>query len=235
MRNGREFPPHGLSPAGIGSQLAPLLVAVMLTAAVTAGAITVSIASDGIQMIDLLSDPAELTGIPWYLGAVSNINLLIWAAGAALYLVAGIGLRPRNRRLGTALAAIGVLTIVLALDDLLLLHEIVIPWVVGLPQNATFAAYAGVFAVIVVRYRHEILALPEVSVFAVAALALAASVALDVLGWDTDARRVAEEVCKLLGVTAWSVFPAAVTIRRLATSAPPDKPARDMQPRRHDP
>jgi hypothetical protein len=230
VRTGRKAVPPGLTAAGIRSQRLPLLAAVALTATVTAGAIAVSAASDGIQVTDLMSDPAELTEIPWYLGAASSINLLVWAAGAALYVIAGIGLRPHDTRLGTALTGLGVLTITLTLDDLLLLHEIVIPWAFGLPQIVTFLIYGAGLLALLVHYRAELMGLPEVTVLVIAAFVFGGSVILDVLAWDTVVRRVAEETLKLLGATVWAAFPAAVIVRRLAGSRADGQP-RDAPPR----
>ncbi|MDD9207104.1 hypothetical protein PU560_11610 [Georgenia sp. 10Sc9-8] len=59
-----------------------------------------------------------------------------------------------------------------------------------------------------------------VSVLVLGVLALAVSVGLDVIGWDSAARRVAEEAAKLLGALAWSLFSAAVVVRHLRATIP---------------
>lgn len=210
-------PPPRLTAAGFRFQRLPLLVAFAFTAAVGGTAVGVSAASGRIAVMDLMSDPAEVTGMPWYLGAASSVNLLVWSAGAALYLVAGMGLRRHDARLATALTALGVLTLVFSIDDALLLHEIAMPRLLGLPQIVTLAVYGIAMLAILLVYRAELMRLPEVDLLVVAALALGGSVLLDVLGWDTVVRRVAEEVLKLLGATVWAALPASVIVRRLAS------------------
>ncbi len=150
-----------MTAAGFRSQGLPLLVAFAFTAAVVGAALVMSAASGRIAVMDLMSDPAEITGMPWYLGAASSVNLLVWSAGAALYLVAGMGLRRHDARLGTALTALGVLTLVFSVDDALLLHEIAMPRVLGLPQMVTLAVYGIAMLAILLLYRSELMRLPE--------------------------------------------------------------------------
>ena len=88
-----------------------------------------------IDPADLLRDPlavAELKPAECckvYYGAVSNLGVLLWTAGAAIALFgAGLALalgRPAGEA-GLLLAA-GMLTGFLAIDDLFLVHENVLP------------------------------------------------------------------------------------------------------------
>lgn len=198
-----------------------LLAAAAVTAVVTALALLVAPASRGrIEVMDLMSDPAEVLGSPWYVGAVSDLNLMVWAAGVALFVVAALGLARSARRLAVALAWLGALTAAVTVDDRFVLHEIVLPHVTGLPQIAFHAAYAVAAAAVLLRYGRVLLAEPERVLLVVGACALALSIGLDVLGWDTTWRRVAEESAKLLGALLWTFFPASIIVRRLAWGAP---------------
>lgn len=191
----------------------------------TAGAVSMALASlaplatvasgGRIPVMDLLSDPAEITGIPWYVGAVSDLNLFVWAAGAAMFMLAGFGLRAVDRGLSRSLLWLGAFTVLLTADDRFLLHEIVFPWLFGLPQTGTMALYAGLLGLILAWHRHTLMRQPEVATLALALSALGTSVALDLIGWDSTARRVAEETAKLFGAVAWSLFPAAIIVRHL--------------------
>lgn len=198
-----------------------LLVAVLGTVALTGLALLATVVSDGdIAPMDLFSDPAEVTGIPWYVGAVSDLTLFVWAAGAATFLLGALGLRRGDPPLASALMWLGTLTVLLVADDRFLLHEIVYPWLLGAPQALTFAVYAALLAIILVRYSGVLLRQPEVSVLVLGVLGLGLSVGLDVAGWDSTARRVAEEAAKLLGALAWGLFPAAVVVRHLRATTP---------------
>lgn len=105
-----------------------MLLACAVAVGLTSLALLADPVSEGrIGPMDLLSDPAEATGIPWCIGAVSDLNLFVWAAGAAIYLLAAAGLRQAQPRLSGALAWLGALTVVFTVDDRFLLHEIVYP------------------------------------------------------------------------------------------------------------
>lgn len=201
----------GVRPQG-ATLLATVLAAVLITSLVP---LAVVVSEGRITAAELLSDPAEVTGAPWYLGALTSVTLLVWAAGAALHLVAGVALRAHPERLGAALTALGLVTLVFAADDAFLAHEILIPWILGIPEVVTYGIYGVVLLAVLVRYRSVLLRQPEASVLVLAVVAFGGSVALDVLGWDSTARRLAEEGLKLLGVLAWAVFPARIMVRSL--------------------
>lgn len=203
-------------------QRCALLVTIVAAAALSAAAPLATVVSDGsIGPLDLLVDPAEVTGAPWYLGAISTANLHVWAVAGALYALVGVGGRHRDRRLANASLWLAALTLVVLLDDQLLLHEIVVPWLLGVPELVAFAAYGTAITIIVLRYHRVLLEQPEVVLLVLAVVALATSVALDVVGWDTTTRRFAEEACKLLGALAWAAFPATLLLRWLSAPSPP--------------
>ena len=199
--------PAGLRTRDLRAQLPWLGIAVVLTSVLVGMAWLASVVSEGrIPMMDLLSDPAEVEKIPWFTGAVSDLNLFVWAAGAALYLVAALGLRYRNRSLAHVVMWLGLFTVVLTLDDRFLLHEIVLPWLFGLPEIVVFAAYAVGAVVIVVTFRRVLVVQPELSILVLGLLGLGVSVFLDVFGPDADLRRVVEESAKLVGALGWALF-----------------------------
>lgn len=224
--------PSGLRGADLRRQLPWLLLAGAIAVGLTGLALLADLASEGrIRPMDLLSDPAEVTGIPWYIGAVSDLNLFVWASGAALYLLAALGLRQVQPRLSAALAWLGALTVLFTADDRFLLHEVVYPWVFGLPESIAFALYAAVLGLLLVWHRRTLLSQPEAGLLVLALIGLGTSVALDVLGWDSTTRQVAEEAAKLLGTAAWSLFPAAIVVRNLRRTDGPESASTPRVPR----
>ena len=216
--------PSGLRRANVRRQLPWLLLASAVAIGLTSTAVLAGLASGGrIAPMDLLSDPAEVADIPWYIGSVSDLNLFVWAAGAGIYLLAALGLRQAQPRLSAGLAWLGAFTVLFVADDRFLLHEIVYPWLFGLRQSVALALYALVLGLLLVWHRQTLLTQPEAGLLVLALLALGSSVAVDVLGWDSTARRVAEEAAKLLGATAWSLFPAAIVVRNLRTVDDPGR------------
>lgn len=192
-----------------------LLLAVVLGLALSALApLAQVLTGGGITAMDLLSDPVELTGTPWYLGGVAALNLFLWAAAAALLLVGAVGLWHRERRFATALGALGGLTGLILLDDRFLLHELVLPHF-GVPEIVTYTLYGFMGLAVAVAFGRELVSRPESWLLVLAGVAMAASVGLDLTGIDSTLRRVAEESAKLLGASALTLFPATVLVRRL--------------------
>lgn len=211
--------PDGFTIPHVRAQLPWIAAAFVFTSAVAALAVAANRVSEGgITVLELFSDPAEVEGFPWYVGAVHDLNLFVWVAGATSFLVAAVGLRGRDTALSRALAWLGLFTVLFLLDDRFMLHEVVYPWLLGAQETVVFVVYALLLGVLLVVFRQTLMRQPECILAVVGLLGLGASVALDVLGIDHDARRVAEEVAKLLGATAWAMFPAAIIVRHLRSS-----------------
>jgi hypothetical protein len=138
-------------------------------------------------------------------GLVSNLGVMAMAMAAGAAIVAAAAAPRRDDRLLRVLAWGGGLTLAVALDDLLLLHE-----------GATFAAwmpkliviaYAAVFVGYLWRFRAEIMRHLDVGLLAIAMLALGTSALVDVFADPpTVASVLVEDGSKLLGLAAWSTF-----------------------------
>lgn len=162
---------------------------------------------DRVPVGHLTRDLASTTESAWYHGSVSAIGALGWATAAA---VAGFALAlltstaPGSRdRLSLLLAT--VLSVVLALDDLLILHDDVLLRLLGseLPVYGAYAALAGTWLAV----SRRSITRPVVPALTVAIVALSGSVAIDVL-WvsETDLRLLAEDGLKFLGIWTWATF-----------------------------
>lgn len=108
----------------------------------------------------------------------------------------------------------GLLTVVLTLDDRFLLHELVLPHF-GVPEIVTYAAYGVLAVVLAVAFCRVLLAQPETWLLFLAVVAMGLSVGLDLTGIDSTVRRVAEETAKMTGASALTLFPATVLVNRL--------------------
>jgi hypothetical protein len=129
---------------------------------------------------------------------VSILNGMVWAAGAALALLAAY-LVPEKRRW---LLLFGVLLLVFAADDALRLHEGVGPFL-GVPEPAFFAAY-GVVGLVLLR---GVLSRPfdgRTVPFLIGGALLAVSVLVDQL---VGGLFFAEDGAKLLGALVWLTLP----------------------------
>lgn len=165
----------------------------------------------GITPARFTQDPAALTGAHPLLGAASNLGVLAWTATAAVCLFTAMLLHGRRDRREFArwMLAAGLLTCLLALDDLFLLHESLLPEALGIPQPAVLAAYVAAVGLFLLRFRAP-MERTDRTLLGLALAFFAASVAADQLpgawfrasGW----LYLLEDGCKLLGIAGWSGY-----------------------------
>lgn len=166
----------------------------------------------GVPIQYLTRDPAATTDSLWSLGAQSNVGIMMWAAAAAVPIVAGLLLWgvAQRRRASLFLLTSGLLSLLLALDDALLLHEKVLPNGLGIPEGVVYAGYV----VIIVAYlaynalqilRTDYLLLGAALVFS------AGSIAADIL----DLHVFVEDGLKFYGIVFWLVYYARTSMALL--------------------
>jgi hypothetical protein len=135
----------------------------------------------GISFTDLSRDAAATLDGPWYTGALSNsaIALLLVGAGIALFAAALLpDGEPRSRK--GLLVALALVVIVVAADDLFMLHEAVFP-LVGIGSVMSFAIYGIALFAVLWTWRRVIVGSTDWIFLALSALALGFSVAIDVV------------------------------------------------------
>jgi hypothetical protein len=94
-------------------------------------------------MAKLSRDPAELAVIPFYYGLLSNLRILVWAAGAFISFFASFHVDGFQAR--SLLRWAEILTLILLLDDFLLIHDEVFPKVLRLPERLGYLFYLMTF------------------------------------------------------------------------------------------
>lgn len=171
---------------------------------------------------DLLRDPlavAEMTDncCKVYFGAVSNLGIVLWMAGAAICLFAAAVIVTADRTdvMARFLLAGGLLTGFLGFDDLFLVHENVLP-AFGVPELVTYGAYGLLGLSYLVFFWRQIFANRFV-MFGIAGTLLAISVTIDwVIHTDASWRILLEDGAKIMGITAWVSFHAIAAWAALA-------------------
>lgn len=161
----------------------------------------------------LMKDPlavAEITGekcCSVYYGLFSNIGILMWCGAAAITLFAAmlLFLKRGITAEAIALAAAGVLTTWLMLDDFFLVHEDVLP-AFGVSQTITYAIYGSVtLGYFALAWRTIWESVPSLLALSVAFLGL--SVLSDtLLHTESHMHILVEDGAKLLGISAWAAF-----------------------------
>lgn len=140
-------------------------------------------------------------------GMVSNVGILLWAGTAAICLLTGllflnVAEAAELRRF--ALSA-GSLTAWVAVDDLFLMHERILP-ALGVPQPLVIAFYM-VLALLYVLTSWRFILRHEWWMLAFGCAALAVSVFVDLVFHSLSPQLVyIEDSAKFIGITSWSLF-----------------------------
>jgi hypothetical protein len=137
---------------------------------------------------------------PWYAGSVSILNGLLWWTAATAALVAALVLRGR-RALPFFFAA--ALSVLLALDDLLRLHDVVYPGF-GLGERYVAVGYLSAYVAYAVFSRHLSARHGRVGLL-LAVVLLGVSVGADYVLQPLYGRQLLiEDSATTLGVAVWA-------------------------------
>lgn len=184
-----------------------------------------------IPFSDLTRDAAATLEGPWYTGALSNLVVVVSSIGAGIALFAGGLLRsghgPSPRGL---LNALGIMMLAISADDLLLLHESVLPSL-GLSDGLVYVIYVVALAAILWVWRRVILGSTDWIFLLLAASAMGVSVIVDILILDQRifdlpfAGELIEDPAKILGMV-FMAFYLIVTARVSILEPEPDSHVR---------
>lgn len=208
MADRGDIEPIVVAHAGRGMVLVATAIPLLAIAA-----ITIALFSIDVSPRMLFADPAAFVGHPFYLGMFSALSVMAWTAGASF---AAIGAMLANGRARLLCASLAGLSVWLALDDQFMLHESVGPSI-GIPQQASFAIYAGAMLAITVGFRRLILRGSVLLATATLSM-LALSVAIDVMSdrsiyFAAPSLIVVEDGAKWIGAMLWAAWIANLVLR----------------------
>ena len=211
----------------ISRTTATILVAITGGVALLLGAVYAMHRVRGTSVLRLLRDPAGQMGDP-FLGAISQMGVLGWAAAASVCIFTRAALRYDSSEAEPSrfLLGMGVLTGVLCLDDLYLIHERIGPQYLGLPEEVLFGAYGLGAAALLLRFRRTLWH-TDVYLLSAAFLAFAVSIVVDVTEFVLLFATITEQVliedgAKLIGIFLWAAYlirTAAETVRGVCDEA----------------
>ena len=176
----------------------------------------------GVEVIDLFKDAIELRDeervLPWK-GAIGTIGAGAWFVAATCALLAAAALAPGDDRRGYLVATALVLGL-LGLDDALVLHDHLLPYLTGVGGSEKLLLGGLALAVLawVARYRRR-LAASDLVLLGMSAVGLGGAFGIDALqslGLDFPGIGLVEEVSELLGLVtlvAWTATEALRAIR----------------------
>jgi hypothetical protein len=157
-------------------------------------------------------DPTKVMGVPFYIGIVADIGLLLWAATVSICLFISISLAQWvSKAWRNFFLVSGLLTIFLLLDDLLRIHDEIFPVYLGIRGDVLGIVYVLLVFLYLLRFRTLIF--EQSYGFLVVALGFfAISVAIDVAPTALKAQFVTRDVllwedgAKLLGIANWLAY-----------------------------
>jgi hypothetical protein len=194
----------------------PLLVAAGVSAA-GVGLVLATAKLAALPVDDLVRDTFAVAGVPIYIGLLSNMGIMAWAAAATLWLF-GWGLL---RQLAPAhylrrfMLASGLLTLTLLVDDAFMLHELVLPEVLGIPERVVLLGYVAAGLLYIVAGWEGFLKtnfLPGL----VAGLLLGASLGIDFVANFGPIESLVEDSLKFAGIIFWLVYTQTVVAQVVA-------------------
>ncbi len=160
--------------------------------------------SAGFSLREITRDPAQVTGLSSFVGFLSNIGVWLWVSSGAICLFsAGVGGFVSAEKQRQFLILMGMLSLVLAVDDFFLLHDRY------LPQKIVFFGYAVFTIILLARYFKCIMEI-EGFAFLSAGFLLALSIYVDLhqrkIPFDYAHVQVVEEGFKFVGAVSWLYF-----------------------------
>lgn len=179
------------------------------------------------------TDPASTFGASQFVGLLSHAGVLLaWGAGFASVVAGAFVARARGWRHALPLLVAGAGTAYLAFDDLFRLHEEILPRL-RIEEEAIFGVYVVATLAFLWWYR-RFFREHEWPLLALAAVALAASVALDqkIVNPSAALSRWLEDGLKLFGLAFLALYLVRLSVCMLGDAYPPDRPHRHNAPRK---
>jgi hypothetical protein len=174
----------------------------------------------------LIQDPAFVAQLPGYTGAISTFGILLWCAAAATSIFSGLLLwsMPNARDRSRLLVNLGLITLVLTIDDEFLIHEEIasrIGAVLGVADSSTlikvletgiYLVYFGWLLIVALKYLGSIRASTHVLLM-LGLAGFGGSLVMDAIPNSAvsfvltpESSEAVEELLKLGGIVFWSAY-----------------------------
>jgi len=177
---------------------------------------SVAIFTDKVNIYQLVGDITSVAGVPFWVGALSQVGMVFWAAGLTvccltlLFLSRYSALTPATRRFLQLAAAFNL---ALMLDDMFLFHEEIAPDYLGIDEKIVMVSYLLLGLSFVVFNFKEILA-GEYAILGLALGLFAVSIFFDAIPdpWYKSVivldklEHMIEDGAKFAGIVTWLAF-----------------------------
>lgn len=166
----------------------------------------------GIPISYFTRDPSAIMGVPFYIGLLSNLGILLWCASAVICLFSFTIFQGVVKHIEFASFFLfsSVLTIVLLFDDLLLIHESVFPHYLNIPEKFFYVSYVIALIAYLIRFRKTILK-TEFLLLLLALNFFGLSIIIDLFQQTFHLIRpglvdLIEDLSKFLGILGWCTY-----------------------------
>lgn len=189
----------------------------LLALGLIGAAIAINLVTDR-PFAELTRDPAAIFEMPFFIGFISQIGLMFWAATATICLASAwvLHVERTQPQFKWFMVTAGLLSVVIGLDDAFLVHEEVFP-LFGLPEWLPLLIYGALLAFWLWRFASFIRAQTPYLLLALALIGFGLSMGMDVL--DLESYNIEpyllEDGAKLVGILAWFAYHLQVSFSAL--------------------
>lgn len=154
-----------------------------------------------------------LAGNPFYFGIFSQVGVLFWCSCAAICFFCGVLLaKSRTRKLSSFYFTSGAITSLLLIDDLFLIHEVVFPKYLKIPEEVVFLVYGILIFLYLLKFKQTIQNtefLPLLLAFTFFGFSVIANSSLIYIpqSWlKNEGQFLMEDGAKLVGIISWCIY-----------------------------
>ncbi len=164
----------------------------------------------------LTRDIFATTKVPVYTGFLSNIGIFTWCISFAVCIFTFFLIKPTNsqdRKIKTFIGLSGLISLWMMIDDFFMLHEEVLPNVMGISEKLIIIAQLSWVAFHLIYFRKVILKSTPFQLLGIALLLFACSLGVDVLpievtysGKRSNLIFLLEDGSKLIAIATWCFY-----------------------------
>lgn len=168
----------------------------------------IGLSSAGFSFIEIIMDPAQQSGQSSFLGFLSNIGIWLWISSASICFFSILTYKfVDNDKYKELLFLVGMLSIILAIDDFFMIHDRYVN------QIICYLVYAFCAGALLVRHYKKIIEIDGFSFFLAGSL-LALSILTDLVQSYIPLKyvyvQIFEEGFKFVGAATWLYFSCCI-------------------------
>lgn len=155
-----------------------------------------------IRMGKIMRDPVSNPSI----GFISQAGILFWSASAAICLFTANIIKSNAALVEwyKALLFVGLLTLMLGLDDVFLLHELIFP-AIGIPEKGVILTYGVILLTWLAKYKN-LLKQTEYHLLVIALVFLGLGAVSEKTDLELVDKYFFEDATKFIGIVSWFVY-----------------------------